>query len=115
MKRIAKDVGIGIITTIILSIIQNVSEWVINTASANRGQIGISIANAVFYRSANRSYTSILHYAAGIIVAFIIIIILIACFVHAMIVMNKTRKYKKELSKEDEKSREKYEWIRAYA
>lgn len=110
MKRIAKDVGIGIVTTVILSIIQYASDWVINTANANKGQIGVSIANAVFYRASNRSYASMLHYAAGALSKIMVIIALIASFVHVMIVMNKTQGFKKEilkvqkkLSKEDKK------------
>lgn len=103
MKQIAKDVGVGIVVTIILSVINSVLKWVTNTANANMGQIGISIANAVFYRAAGRSYASILHYAVGVFAAALAVVFLIACFVLAIIVMNKTREYRKKIFKQQKK------------
>lgn len=103
MKQIAKDVGVGIVVTIILSVINSVLKWVTNTANANMGQIGISIANAVFYRAAGCSYASILHYAVGVFAAALAVVLLIACFVLAIIVMNKTREYRKKIFKQQKK------------
>lgn len=103
MKQIAKDVGVGIVVTIILSVIDSVLNWVTNTANANMGQIGISIANAVFYRAAGHSYASILHYAVGVFAAALAVVLLIACFVLAIIVMNKTREYRKKIFKQQKK------------
>lgn len=100
MKQIAKDVGISLVATIVLSIIQNVSNWFTAILNANNGQIDISIADAVFYRSSNCSYASMLHYAAGIMIVFIAIALLIACFVRTMIVMSQTQDHKKNSSKE---------------